>query len=102
MILDDVTQDALEKLIADDLRHAAVDTVSIVVDENGAIRVDELTLRTEDGRYLSVGDVRLEVYTEHDGWHKADVMTDYRDDLADALAPPWRPGDDADRPEDRI
>ena len=52
MILDDVTQDALEKLIADDLRHAAVDTVSIVADENGAIRGDELTLRTEDGRFL--------------------------------------------------
>ena len=46
--------------------------------------------------------MRLDVYTEHDGWLKADGMTDYRDYLADALAPPWRPGDDADRPEDRI
>lgn len=102
MILDAATRETLEKIIVEDLQHAAVDTVSITVDEDGAITVAELTLKTEDGRHLSVGDVPLEVYSEKDGWHEADVMTDYRDDLADALRPPWRPGDDIDRPEDRI
>jgi len=100
MILDGATQEALEKIVVEDLKHAVVDTVSIAVDEDGTITVDELTLKTEDGRYLGVGDVALEVYTERDGWHNADVMKDYRQELADALHV-WRPGDDADRPEDR-
>lgn len=121
MNLDKATMRALERLINDDLKRAAIDSVSVAVDEDGAIVVDELTLRLEDRRIVSIDigslasqtlDVKvlvMETYVERDpkrpwvkeGWRRMDVMQDYRDDLADALRPPWRAGDDIDRLEDR-
>lgn len=122
MNLDERTTRALERLINDDLKRAVIDSVSVAVGEDGRIVVDELTLRLEDDRHVGIDigslssqalDAKvlvLETYVERDpkrpwvkeGWRRMDVMQDYRDDLADALRPPWRAGDDIDRLEDRI
>jgi len=122
MDLDKTTTRSLEALINDDLEHADIHSASCSVLEDGRIIVDEIALRLEDGRIVGIDigsltpqapDAKvmiLETYVERDpkrpwvreGWRSMTAMDDYREELADALRPPWRPGDDADRPEDRI
>lgn len=86
MILDGATAKALEAIIVEDLRYATIDTVSVAVGEDGSITADEFVLKTEDGRFIGINGVLLEVYTEKDGWTEADVMQDYRQELAVALS----------------
>ena len=121
MDLDDATTEALERLINDDLEHAEVMSASAGVLEDGRVVVDELTLRLEDGRIVGLDVILLatekvagptmvlETYVERDpvrpavkeGWRRMDVMTDFRQELADALTV-LNPAADADRPENRL
>ena len=88
----------LEQLIKEDLRGATVTTTAPYVDEDGRIYFDEITLRRENGREVVVAAgthseypvVVLEVNTGS-GWRDMSAREDYRDDLAELTAEPWRP-----------
>ena len=99
----------LERLIADDLQHATVESACVSILEDRRVVVDEITFRLADGRLMSVdvGDMSfeaghmtthnkaliLETYVERDpkqpwvreGWRESDILLDYREELADAL-----------------
>ena len=99
----------LERLINDDLQHATVESACVTVLEDRRVVVDEITFRLADGRLMSVdvGDMSfeaghmtthnkaliLETFVERDparpwireGWREADILMDYREELADAL-----------------
>lgn len=107
---------ALERLINDDLMHATVESACVSIMEDRRVVVDEITFRRADGRLMSVdvGDMTitmppvgdcegrsksfpaliLETYVEQDskqpwvreGWREADVLQDYQQELADAIA----------------
>jgi hypothetical protein len=109
-LFDDRTRRGLERLINDDLKHAEIMSACVSIQEDRRIVVDEITFRLEDGRLMSVdvGDVSydvghvtahskalvLETYVEQDakrlgvkeGWRESDILLDYRQELADAIA----------------
>ena len=99
----------LEAIIKDDLQRAKILSVSVYVDEDGSIEVEELALRIYGGRVVVLAPemrnkypmIALEINTGH-GWRDVTVAGDYSEELEDLTGAPWRPGDDADRPEDRI
>ncbi len=100
---------ALEKIIKSDLEHGTILSASVCVDEGGQITLEEISLRLFGGRVVVLAPemrnkypvLALEINTGH-GWRDVTVAGDYAEELEDLTAPPWRPGDDADRPEDRI
>jgi len=99
----------LEAIIKDDLQRAEILSVSVYVDEDGSIEVEELALRIYGGREVVLAPemrskapvIALEI-NPGDGWRDMTVEEDYSEELEDLTGAPWRPGDDADRPEDRI
>lgn len=99
----------LEKIIKSDLEHATILSASVCVDATGRIEVEEITLRLYGGRVVVLAPemrnkypmIALEINTGH-GWRDVTVAGDYSEELEDLTGAPWRPGDDADRPEDRI
>ena len=99
----------LEAIIKDDLQRAEILSVSVYVDEDGSIEVEELALRIYGGREVVLAPemrskapvIALEI-NPGDGWRDMTVEADYSEELEDLTGAPWRPGDDADRPEDRI
>lgn len=99
----------LEKIIKSDLEHATILSASVCVDATGRIEVEEIALRIYGGREVVLAPemrskapvIALEINTGH-GWRDMTVEEDYSEELEDLTGAPWRPGDDADRPEDRI
>ena len=97
----------LERIIRDDLEHATVSSAMVLVEESGRITINELVLRLEDGRIVSLMpldipaeaavDLRLDIYDDHlpggHGWREATVAEDYAEDLAD-LTRVWHPEPD--------
>ena len=105
----EAARSGLEKFLKEDLAGAVVTTTSPYVDEDGRIYFDEIALRLENGREVVIeAEMRgkwpmlvLEVNAGR-GWRNMSVAEDYAEELEELTAEPWRPGDDADRPEDRI
>jgi len=89
----------LERIIRDDLEHATVSSAMVLVEESGRIVINELVLRLDDGRMVTLMpldvsaetavDLRLDVYDDHlpggHGWREATVDDDYAEELADAV-----------------
>ena len=89
----------LERIIRDDLEHATVSSAMVLVEESGRIVINELVLRLEDGRMVTLMpldvpaetavDLRLDIYDDHlpggHGWREATVDDDYAEELADAV-----------------
>lgn len=98
----------LERIIRDDLEHATVSSAMMLVEESGRIIINELVLRLDDGRMVTLMpldipaeiavDLRLDIYDDHlrggHGWREATVAEDYAEELAD-LARVWHPEPDA-------
>ena len=99
---------SLEAIIRDDLEHATVSSAMVLVEEGGRIVINELVLRLEDGRMVTLMpldvpaetavDLRLDIYDDHlpggHGWREATVLVDYAEELEDLTAAPWRPEPD--------
>ena len=97
----------LERIIRDDLEHATVSSAMVLVEEGGRITINELVLRLEDGRMVTLMplgvpaeaavDLRLDIYDDHlpggHGWREATVAEDYAEELAD-LTQVWCPEPD--------
>ena len=101
-------REELERYIKDDLEHATVSSAMVLVEEGGRIVINELVLRLEDGRMVTLMpldipaeaavDLRLDVYDDHlrggHGWREATVAEDYAEELEDLTAAPWHPEPD--------
>lgn len=99
---------ALERIVQDDVERATVSSAMVLVEESGRITINELVLRLDDGRMVTLMpldipaeiavDLRLDIYDDHlpggHGWREATVAEDYAEELAD-LARVWRPEPDA-------
>jgi len=97
----------LERIIRDDLEHATVSSTMVLVEEDGRITINELVLRLEDGRMVTLMpldipaeaavDLRLDIYDDHlpggHGWREATVAEDYAEELDD-LVRVWHPEPD--------
>ena len=97
----------LERIIRDDLEHATVSSAMVLVEESGRITINELVLRLEDRRMVTLMplgvpaetavDLRLDIYDDHlpggHGWREATIDDDYAEELADATHV-WRPEPD--------
>ena len=97
----------LERIIRDDLEHATVSSAMVLVEEGGRITINELVLRLEDGRMVTLMpldvsaetavDLRLDIYDDHlpggHGWREATVQEDYPEVLED-LVRVWHPEPD--------
>ena len=97
----------LERIIRDDLEHATVSSAMVLVEEGGRIVINELVLRFDDGRMVTLMplgvpaetavDLRLDIYDDRlaggHGWREATVAEDYAEDLAD-LTRVWHPEPD--------
>ena len=87
----------MERILEDDLEHATVSSAMVLVEESGRIVINELVLRLEDGRMVTLMplgvpaetavDLRLDIYDDHlpggHGWREATVAEDYAEELAD-------------------
>jgi hypothetical protein len=97
----------MERILEDDLEHATVSSAMVLVEESGRIVINELVLRLEDGRMVTLMplgvpaetavDLRLDIYDDHlpggHGWREATVAEDYAEELAD-LTQVWCPEPD--------
>ncbi|WP_461369350.1 hypothetical protein [Candidatus Darwinibacter acetoxidans] len=91
----------LEAIIKDDLQRAEILSVSVYVDEDGSIEVEELALRIYGGRKVAiVPEMRgkcpwlsLEIHDGR-GWRNMSVAEDYAEELEELTAAPWRPEPD--------
>ena len=97
----------LERIIRDDLEHATVSSAMVLVEEGGRITINELVLRFDDGRMVTLMpldipaetavDLRLDIYDDHlpggHGWREATVAEDYAEELDD-LVRVWHPEPD--------
>ena len=100
-------REELERIVKDDLEHAAVSSAMVSIEEGGRIVINELVLRLEDGRMVTLMpldipaetavDLRLDIYDDHlrggHGWRKATVLVDYAEELDD-LVRVWHPEPD--------
>ena len=92
----------LEAIIKDDLQRAEILSVSVYVDEDGSIEVEELALRIYGGREVVLAPemrskapvIALEI-NPGDGWRDMTVEEDYSEELEELTAAPWH--QDADR-----
>ncbi len=91
----------LEAIIKDDLQRAEILSVSVYVDEDGSIEVEELALRIYGGREVVLAPemrskapvIALEI-NPGDGWRDMTVEEDYSEELEELTAAPWRPEPD--------
>ncbi len=96
----------LEAIIKDDLQRAEILSVSVYVDEDGSIEVEELALRIYGGREVVLAPemrskapvIALEI-NPGDGWRDMTVEEDYSEELEELTAEPWHP--DPPEPWDR-
>ena len=98
----------MERILKEDLEHATVSSAMVLVEEGGRITINELVLRLEDGRMVTLMplgvpaetavDLRLDIYDDHltggHGWREATVAEDYAEELEELTAAPWRPEPD--------
>lgn len=97
----EAAREELEAIIKDDLQRAEILSVSVYVDEDGSIEVEELALRIYGGReVVIVPEMRgmcpwlsLEVNTGR-GWRNMSVAEDYTEELEELTAAPWHPEPD--------
>ena len=94
-------RDELEACINKDLRGAIVTTTTPIVDEDGRIYFDEITLRLEDGREVAIVPEMRGMYPwlsleirDGQGWRNMTVAEDYAEELEELTAAPWRPEPD--------
>jgi len=88
----------LEAIIKDDLQRAKILSVSVYVDEDGSIEVEELALRIYGGREVVLAPemrskapvIALEI-NPGDGWRDMTVEEDYSEELEELTAEPWHP-----------
>ena len=88
----------LEAIIKDDLQRAEILSVSVYVDEDGSIEVEELALRIYGGREVVLAPemrskapvIALEI-NPGDGWRDMTVEEDYSEELEELPAEPWPP-----------
>ena len=97
----------MERIVQDDLEHATVSSAMVLVEEGGRITINELVLRLEDGRMVTLMpldipaeaavDLRLDIYDDRlaggHGWREATVLVDYAEELDD-LVRVWHPEPD--------
>lgn len=93
----------MERILKEDLEHAAVSSAMVTVEEDGRIVINEIVLRLEDGRMVTLMplgvpaeaavDLRLDIYDDRHGWREATIEEDYAEELADATRV-WRPEPD--------
>jgi hypothetical protein len=97
----------MERILEDDLEHATVSSAMVLVEESGRIIINELVLRLDDGRMVTLMpldipaetavDLRLDIYDDHlpggHGWREATIDDDYAEELAD-LTQVWCPESD--------
>ena len=97
----------MERILKEDLEHATVSSAMVLVEEGGRIVINELVLRLEDGRMVTLMpldvpaetavDLRLDIYDDHlpggHGWREATIAEDYAEELAD-LMQVWCPEPD--------
>ena len=97
----------MERILKEDLEHATVSSAMVLVEEGGRIVINELVLRLEDGRMVTLMpldvpaetavDLRLDIYDDHltggHGWREATIAEDYAEELAD-LTQVWCPEPD--------
>ena len=112
--MDSIPEDVqrqLEQFIEEDLSGAVVTSATVHVDEHGRIEVEELILRRQDRKEISIGlggmrpeSARKEPAIVADiydaprerrswtigGWRELTIAEDYAEDLAELTAPPWR------------
>ena len=110
-LLTTLTGDAcrhLETIICEDLEHATVSSAMVLVEEGGRITINELVLRLEDRRMVTLMplgvpaetavDLRLDIYDDHlpggHGWREMSVAEDYAEELEEMTATPWHPEPD--------
>ena len=100
-------REELERIVKDDLEHAAVSSAMVSIEESGRIVINELVLRLDDVRMVTLipldipaetaVDLRLDIYDDHlsggHGWREATVQEDYAEELADATRV-WHPEPD--------
>jgi hypothetical protein len=88
----------LEAIIKDDLQRAEILSVSVYVDEDGSIEVEELALRIYGGREVVLAPemrskapvIALEI-NPGDGWRDMTAEEDYSEELEELTAEPWHP-----------
>ena len=103
-ILDSISKDArevLETYLNEDLLGAIVTTTTPIVDEDGRIYFDEITLRLEDGREVTIVPEMRGMYPwlsleirDGQGWRNMSVAEDYAEELEELTTAPWRPEPD--------
>lgn len=98
----------LAGFVEEDLMGAHVRCVNAYVDADGNIEIDELIIKTHDGRELSIGHpprskITIDIYDpKKEKWRPMTIAEDYSEEFEELTAPQWHAGDDIDRPEDRI
>jgi len=121
--MDPIPKDAqrqLEHLIEEDLRGATITSFTANVDEHGRITVEEIILRRQDRKEVSLGlagmrpdgtrtepAIVMDIYDSPKarrswtigGWREMTIPEDYADDLKELTAPPCPP--DPPEPWDR-
>ena len=97
----ETAQVELETYLNEDLRGAVVTVTAPIVDEDGRIYFDEITLRLKNGREVAIVPEMRGMYPWlslkiHDGrgWRNMSVAEDYAEELEDLTAAPWRPEPD--------
>ena len=96
-------QRTMERLIEEDLRGATITSFTANVDADGRITVDEIILRRQDRKEVSIGLVGMrpesdhrkpaivvELFAQGTGWQEMTVERDYQEDLQD-LTRVWHP-----------
>nr|WP_303714801.1 hypothetical protein [Methanoculleus marisnigri] len=98
-----LVQRALERLIEEDLRGATITSFTANVDAAGRITVEEIILRRQDRKEVSIGLVGMrpesdhreptivvEVFVPGTGWREMTIAADYAEELADEVRA-WHP-----------
>ncbi|WP_214084220.1 hypothetical protein [Methanoculleus sp.] len=104
-------QRRLERLVEEDLKHATVISSTVHVDAAGRISLEEIILRRQDRREVSIGlagvrpestrtepAITMDVYDgpgvrrpwSMQGWREMSIERDYAEELADETRV-WRP-----------
>ena len=105
-------QRQLERFIQEDLNGAVVTSATVNVDEHGRIEIEELILRRQDRKEVSLGlagmrpdgtrtepAIVMDIYDSPKarrswtigGWREMTIPEDYVEDLAELTAPPYHP-----------
>jgi hypothetical protein len=108
-------QRQLERFIQEDLNGAVVTSATVNVDEHGRIEIEELILRRQDRKEVSLGlagmrpdgtrrepAIVIDIYDTPKprrswtigGWREMTIAEHYAEELEDLAAAPWHPEPD--------